>query len=675
LLIFLLVLVLAGAWSYGKYARLKPPLISLLNTARRLEAMNGDRQSIFAQLKQEGVGSLLQDAAQAELDLRALRRELRLILWLCPRLSWLPRIGENLAAVPHLLDMGIELVSAGWWAGYGLEPLADVALESSVGSDLLVQSLPRLALARPYLLEAGDALARAQTARDAFAQAELLPQIDKRMAQLDDYLPLARWGIQAMLAAPELLGENGSRTYLLIAQNNQELRPTGGFISGVGELRVERGEILSVELRDSYAIDQPGALAHPLPPEPLARYMWAGALLLRDANWSPDFPTSAEVIASLYQQAQNAPLLDGVIAADLNAVKLLVDALAPIRVPGYGAPLTGDNVMDILQQYWAAPVGAGTIEQQKTSDWWTHRKDIMGDLLGAILIRVQSDPGALDLVGLAQAVKICMEQKYILTYSRNADLAAMAAENGWDGSVQEGTGDYLMVIDANLGFNKVDASIERRIEYFVDLRQSPPQAEVILTYRNKSRDHGDLCRHEDLRDQTEYKVRSYEELTEGCYWDYVRIYTPLGSQLDLVEGAEDDVDVGVEFGKSVWGAFFGLPPGQEKRLRFRYTLPGGMLAKTRTYSLLVQKQPGVTDASLRVTCLLGDIGPGFVMPAEAKLDAGRVSLDMNLRMDIQVLVGREPSGRSWLPLSLALVGLLAMLGGVGLRIYTARAAK
>ena len=671
LLILLLALILAGAWGYSKYARLRPPIASLLNLARHLQTLNDDRQGTLVRLKQEGIGSLLQDVAQAEGDLRTLRRELRPILWLCPRLAWLPRIGDDLAAVPHLLDMGIELVSAGWWAGYGLEPLTDLALKPSVGGDLLGQALPRLALARPHLLEAGDALARAQAARDAFAQAELLPQISKRLTQLDAYLPLARWGIQAMLAAPELLGADGPRTYLLIAQNNQELRPTGGFISGVGELRVERGKIRSVELRDSYAIDPPGALAHPLPPEPLAKYMWAGALLLRDANWSPDFPTSAEVIASLYQQAQSAPSLDGVIAADLNAVKLFVDALAPLKLPGYDAPLTGDNVMDILQQYWAAPVGAGTLEQQKTSDWWRHRKDIMGDLLTGIVNRVQSDPGTLDLARLAQVVKACMEEKHILAYFRNADLAAMAAENLWDGSLREGADGYLMVIDANLGFNKVDASIERRVEYSVDLRQDPPQAEVTLTYRNKSRDRGDPCRHEDLRDQTEYKVRSYEELTEGCYWDYVRVYTPAGSQLVSVEGAEGDVDVGAELGKSVWGTFLGLRPGQEKQLRFRYLLPGRMLAKDRPYSLLVQKQSGATDVSLRLTCLLGDTPRAFVEPAGAMLDAERASLETTLRMDALMVTAYESGARSWLPLALAAVGLMATLGGLGLRIYDA----
>jgi hypothetical protein len=84
------------------------------------------------------------------------------------------------------------------------------------------------------------------------------------------------------------------RTYLILAQNSDELRATGGFISAAGVVRLENGRITDMKLTDSYAVDdldQP----HPLAPGPLAEQMGAQILLLRDSNWSPDFPASAEV--------------------------------------------------------------------------------------------------------------------------------------------------------------------------------------------------------------------------------------------------------------------------------------------------------------------------------------------------------------------------------------------
>ena len=77
------------------------------------------------------------------------------------------------------------------------------------------------------------------------------------------------------------LGADGPRTYLLLAQNNDELRATGGFISGAGHVTIDRGKITSLILKDSYAVDtwdQP----HPEPPGPLRKYMATDLWVLRD---------------------------------------------------------------------------------------------------------------------------------------------------------------------------------------------------------------------------------------------------------------------------------------------------------------------------------------------------------------------------------------------------------
>src|SRR5205085_6348840 len=97
-----------------------------------------------------------------------------------------------------------------------------------------------------------------------------------------------------MESAPVLLGANTPQQYLMLAQNNDELRPTGGFISAVGVVKVDRGE-LSVEwFRDSFAVDDL-SINHSPAPAPLEKYMWAEQWLLRDSNWYADFPTSADV--------------------------------------------------------------------------------------------------------------------------------------------------------------------------------------------------------------------------------------------------------------------------------------------------------------------------------------------------------------------------------------------
>jgi hypothetical protein len=96
-------------------------------------------------------------------------------------------------------------------------------------------------------------------------QGPLHPRLESLLAQVDQLLPLAQAGLQAAQVAPALLGQDGPRTYLILAQNNHELRPTGGFISGAGFVRLAGGQITELKLSDSYSVDN---WQQPHPPAP-----------------------------------------------------------------------------------------------------------------------------------------------------------------------------------------------------------------------------------------------------------------------------------------------------------------------------------------------------------------------------------------------------------------------
>ena len=291
------------------------------------------------------------DLAAVETHLGTARSAGRPFLWLMPKFGWVPRYGATLAAAPLLLDMGVELAGGGRQTLDALAPLTE-ELGDGQGFDLLAAALPVIAAVAPQLAAADTRLARAQALR-ASIQGELHPRLAEQLPRLDRLLPLARTGLRAVQVAPALLGAEGPRTYLILAQNDHELRGTGGFISAVGTVRVERGRITDLQFTDSYAVDdlsQP----HPTPPIALTAQMGIDMLLLRDSNWSPDFPESAQVARALYQQDRGIAS-DGAVALDLEAVRLLVQALGPLQAPGVDEPITGDNVVAWMKQAWGAP--------------------------------------------------------------------------------------------------------------------------------------------------------------------------------------------------------------------------------------------------------------------------------------------------------------------------------
>ena len=421
---------------------------------------------------------------------------------------------------------------------------------------------------------------------------DLHPRLAEQLPRLDRLLPLARTGLQAAQVAPALLGADGPRTYLILAQNNHELRGTGGFISAVGMIRVERGRITDLQLGDSYAVDdlsQP----HPAPPAALAAQMGIDLLLLRDSNWSPDFPESAQVARALYQQDRGIAS-DGAVALDLEAVRLLVQALGPLQAPGVDEPITGDNVVTWMKRAWGAPRDStGTVQEAQTSDWWVKRKNFMGDLAAAAMAKLDGG-GELNITALGRAALTMLDGRHLQVAVDDPALAKTLAEQGWDGGLRPPKeSDFLAVVDSNVGFNKANAAVVEAIAYRVEPANGGLEATVTLTYT-----HTAPAGAEPICDHTSRYGDSYDELINRCYWDYLRVYAPGGSELLAADGLNQPAAEQGERGTTVFTGSFALRPGDQRVVTLRYRLPADLPAAP--YRLFVRKQAGTLAPPLTV---------------------------------------------------------------------------
>jgi hypothetical protein len=169
-----------------------------------------------------------------------------------------------------------------------------------------------------------------------------------------------------------------------------------------------------------------------------------------------------------------------------------------------------------------------------------------------------------------------------------------------DGAVRATPGDYLMVVDTNMGFNKVNPRIEQRIAYNVMLDAARSRAALSVTYTHRSAARLSECVYGPA-----YGVL-YEDMMERCYWDYARVYAPAGSTAILAPGAPD-VEVAREGDKQTFASYFVLAPGDSHALAMSYLLPSSIVAtsgRMARYSLLVQKQAGAADSALDVSVTL-----------------------------------------------------------------------
>lgn len=512
----------------------------------------------------------------------ALEQEMRFFAPALHAARLLPWVGPTLAATPELLVAGRESVAL---AAETLQLIAPAAAAQPAAP------MPEVLLAAiaadpdPFAALSSRAGAASQ-ALAGIPAARLIGPLAEPVAQAQSALALVADGLTLAPVLPKLLGMYGAQTYLLLVQNNQELRATGGFISAVGQVAINQGRIEGLEIADSYTVAR-NDVDHPRSPEPQDRYMGIPLVFLRDANWSPDFPTTALLARSLYAQDAGVPV-DGVATIDLRAVQLLVGALGPLEVEGADEPVTGANIVEQVQRFWDQPLETDLTIENAGQEWWKQRKDFMPILAQAALGRLQS--GHFNPLALADAAEASLAERAVQVWMVDEDAAERLAALGWDGGLHPLPGaDYVALVDTNMGYNKVNAVLKRAMQVTVtwpDGPAAPALSTVRVTYRHPLVVPGYVC------DSSPQYGTTYTDMVERCYFNYVRLYVPGGSELVSVDGVEADSasSQAGERGTQVFAGYFVQEPGSEHTVIFRYRLPPEITPMA--YRLVVQRQSG-----------------------------------------------------------------------------------
>ncbi|WP_302756100.1 DUF4012 domain-containing protein [Collinsella intestinalis] len=140
---------------------------------------------------------------------------------------------------------------------------------------------------------------------------------------------------------PRMLGDGGTRTYLLMAQQNAELRSTGGLAGSVGPLIVENGKISVGEfIPGNTDLGGTANIFGEVTSEEDALFTNRMANRITDTNFNPDFPRAAHFAKGLYE-AGTGQTVDGVIAIDPVFLQYLLALAGGVDVNGIN--VNGEN--------------------------------------------------------------------------------------------------------------------------------------------------------------------------------------------------------------------------------------------------------------------------------------------------------------------------------------------
>ena len=316
----------------------------------------------------------------------------------------------------NLLEMANEATFLADYFVIGFSPALSVLQTDSSMEEKLPQLIQIVDQNENRLIEAqpvvNQLLGRYELLKqDPAAVAALPDEIESLMIQIEPFEPYFEHVLPLSTVAPELVGSDRPKTYLIIAQNHDELRATGGFISGVGLLSIDQGNMGDLAFQDAYSVDDFGK-PYDLPPQPIEQFMGVQLLVFRDANYWPNFPTSAEKMMELFTYGTGIEV-DGVIALDQAFLASLVTAIEPITVEGIDGTITSANVDAFLQSAWETG-------DPSDENWFATRKSFLGPVSNAILNRMLNSPSEIDPVNFANQVLGSIQSGHLMFYTRDS---------------------------------------------------------------------------------------------------------------------------------------------------------------------------------------------------------------------------------------------------------------
>lgn len=382
-----------------------------------------------------------------------------------------------------------------------------------------------------------------------------------------------------------------SGRYLVLFQNNTEMRATGGFIGSYAIVNMKNGvpENYFFETDVHKLDDAFNKLEIITPPNGLRSliHTW----VMEDSNWAVDFPEAAqkinwfyehekEVVAKsnptneeLIKRLEQSGRIDGVIAINATVMSDLLKIVGPVTLNEYNTTINSDNFLEITQyqverEYWQNPINRVI----------NNPKSILKDMIPKTIKQISERKKYNEVIDLIQKE---LREKQIIFYFYDDHKEKIALINGWAGEIKQTDGDYLYVVNSNTSANKSSLNVKEDIKLNASIDTDGTVIDQLTVTRTHSGDG---------------------VWPDGDNNNYMRILVPYGAEIISAKLDEvncvNDVQVTKEAGKYVFALFVNTLPRSSRILTISYKLPTNI--SKNEYTLYVQKQPGNLGDNLEV---------------------------------------------------------------------------
>ncbi len=422
--------------------------------------------------------------------------------------------------------------------------------------------LQALADLQAPLTQVRDALVELQQTSQAVRSPWLLNRATYELDDFDEsvaeHLPALQNALRAIELAPEMLGADGPRTYLLLFTTPAESRALGGFIGSYAELTVTDGQLALGGFGRAQDLDAAVSAAaatmtdHEEFVQEFGRFGFdtdgngaVGDAAFRNLALTANFPWVGEIASELYTKTTGHKV-DGVIAMDPYVVATLLGYTGTVHLDSLNQDVTPENAAQFLlrDQY---VIGAADNDVRADGLAEAASLAFKGLINGALPEPIEL---ARDLAPLTSERRLLVwsahpeEQELLETVGIAGDMPALDGADGWSFSV------------SNTGGNKIDAFLQRKAGY--NATTDPDTGVTTGTMRIE------LTNTAPAEGLPKYVIGNRIGKPDGTSSLLVTLYSPLGLDQVTVNDAVVGVTAGIEDG---WNAY-----------RFSVDIPAGATA-------------------------------------------------------------------------------------------------
>lgn len=441
------------------------------------------------------------------------------------------------------------------------------------------------------ILEAAEELKKADTELSKIDPGKfpenLRGKVEIVINEFQKYSDLIKKTEENIKAIEKLLGLRYPHRYLILFQNNNESRPTGGFIGSVLLLDVNDGKLTESETIDVYTLD--GQFHEYIEP-PYEIKELTNEWRLRDSNYWPDFSVSGAKAAWFFQK-EGGPSVDSVIAVNQSILEKFLELTGPIQVPGLKAPITSENYDTVLSYVIESKLSGAK-----------DPKEVLKNLVPLVQRELLKKENFIELIKI---IKDEITRKNILAYSGDMDVEKFFDNTKMSGKMLKPAEneDYLSVVTTSISGNKSDKFIEQELLHDTWISKNGEIINQLSVTRAHTWSSKILWQWQNILSEfgfTEMSETVKDILGRGQNKSVVRVYIPKGSEIlettsipDIEKKYDETLD------KEYFIFRMEVAQGEEETATIDYKLPFKLkFSPLLTYKLNVQKQPGNTNTTL-----------------------------------------------------------------------------